>query len=263
MLLYRVLSAIVGIPVVLAAFWYGGLFLSALICIIAVLGVLEMGRLWRESDNQIWLPGSLIGAVLFVVSAHVVGPGVSGVALFITIAISVVYLIIKYPHVSFAGFSSTIFTAIYPGWLLTHLIGITQIEGGFHFVLLVLATTWSTDTFAYFVGTKFGRHKLAPALSPGKSVEGAVGGIAGSIAAALILGLVAGKIPLIHYITVGILAGIVGQAGDLLESAFKRMAGVKDSGRLIPGHGGMLDRFDSLLLTAPLVYYYLKLIIMN
>lgn len=263
MLLYRVLSAIVGIPVMLAIFWYGSWPLSVLVGVIAIVGVLEMGRLWRESNISIWLPGSIVGTVLFVVSAHVAGPAWAGAALFITLAVSLVYLIKKYPDFSFAGFSLTVFTSLYPGWLLSHLIGMTQLEAGFHFVLLTLVTTWSTDTFAYFAGTKWGKRKLAPVLSPGKSVEGALGGIAGSIVAAVVIGLLGGRVPLFHYLIIGILSGIVGQAGDLVESALKRTAGVKDSGRLIPGHGGVLDRFDSLLLTGPVVYYYLKLFIMN
>lgn len=263
MLLYRIMSALVGIPVILYAFWLGGRFLSGVVLIIAILGVREMCRLWGKAGVSVWMPGALLGTGLFVVSAHSENEFFLGAALFCTLAAGLVYMVTVYPKFSFTDLSSTVFTSIYAGWLLTHLISLRQLPGGFHFILLVLATTWSTDTFAYFVGINLGRHKLAPKLSPGKSVEGAVGGLTGSILAAVILGLLNARMPLGHYVAVGLIAGILGQAGDLVESAFKRMAGVKDSGTLIPGHGGILDRFDSLIVTAPVVYYYLKLFIMN
>jgi len=262
MLLYRVFSAIIGIPLALFAVWRGGFLLSAIILVIAILGVLEMGRLWKKVGIRMWIPGAVVGSAFYVVDAHT-GGGFLGAALFLTLAAGAVYLISVYPAFSFADMAATIFSPIYTGWLLAHLIDLRQLPGGVHFVLLVLAVTWSTDTFAYFVGINLGKHKLAPVLSPGKSVEGAVGGALGSIIIALAIGLLYNSMPLLHYPVIGLLAGITGQAGDLLESAFKRMSGVKDSGNLIPGHGGILDRFDSLFLTGPVVYYYVKLFIMN
>lgn len=231
--------------------------------VIAVLGVLEMCRLWEKSGVNVWMPGALLGACLFVLSAHFENLYFQGAALFFTLAASLMYLVVAFPRFSFTGFSSTIFTSVYAGWLLTHLLELRQLPEGFHFVVLVLAATWSTDTFAYFVGVNLGRHKLAPKLSPGKSVEGSVGGVLGSILASVVIGLLDNQMPIGHYAAVGLLVGTFGQAGDLVESAFKRMAGAKDSGNIIPGHGGILDRFDSLLITSPVVYYYLKLLIMN
>lgn len=124
-------------------------------------------------------------------------------------------------------------------------------------VTLLLAIIMGSDVMAFFVGHAFGRHRLAPALSPGKTVEGAGGGLLGGIVGALVvraLGLPA--LPLSHALALGALVAALGIAGDLDESLLKRWAGVKDSGRLFPGHGGMLDRIDSLLLGAPVLYYY-------
>ena len=127
------------------------------------------------------------------------------------------------------------------------------------YALLPYALTWLCDTFAYGVGRTLGRHKLASAISPNKTVEGAIGGILGSMAAGLLSKLsFAPYLGWLDAIALGILVGIFGQAGDLLESAMKRDAGIKDTSRIIPGHGGALDRFDSFLFTVPLIYLYLR-----
>lgn len=127
-------------------------------------------------------------------------------------------------------------------------------------ILLLLAIVMAGDTAAYFVGRALGRHKLAPAISPGKTVEGAVAGLLGGALGALAVVSAAGlAIPWTHALVVGLLVALAAIAGDLAESLLKRWAGVKDSGRLFPGHGGMLDRLDSLLFGAAVLYYYFSL----
>lgn len=259
MLLYRILSALVGIPVILLSVWYGGLLWSIVVLIIAVMGIFEMYHLWGKLNVHIWLPGSLLGVLLFVGSAYFVKGDLFGGAILLILLVLVCYLVAVYPAFTFTDLAATLLTPIYAGWLLTHMVLLRQLPGGFNYVLLVLVATWSTDTFAYFVGINLGKRKLAPVISPNKSVEGSAGGVAGSILAALVVGLADGRLMVMDCVVLGVIIGIVGQLGDLLESAFKRMAGVKDSGKLIPGHGGILDRFDSLYFTAPLVYYYIKL----
>jgi len=124
-------------------------------------------------------------------------------------------------------------------------------------LLLLLAIVMGADTAAFFVGSALGRHKLAPAISPGKTVEGLVGGLAGGILGALAVRWIGLKaLPLAHAVVLGFLGAALGAAGDLAESLIKRWSGVKDSGSLFPGHGGMLDRLDSLLLAGPVLYYY-------
>lgn len=272
MLLYRVLSAIVGIPVLLYLFWYGGIPLLVFISIIAGLGMLEINRLWNKMNVGMWLPGALISGILMVVSSYL-GNGISvntvqlsgefllGAVVFFALIINIFYLVKAYPSFTFTDMAVTVFSSLYVSWLISHLLYLRQLSSGFHFVLLVLAATWSTDTFAYFVGMNFGKRKLAPVLSPNKSIEGAVGGIFGSLFASILIGYLNPQMPISGYAVVGILIGTIGQIGDLAESALKRMAGVKDSGNIIPGHGGILDRFDSLLLTAPVAYYVIRVII--
>jgi len=259
MLLYRTLSALVGIPVILLSVWYGDLPWLMLILAIVVMGIIEMCHLWGKINIHTWLPGSLTGGLLFVGAAHWANVDLFGILFLVTILFSFCYLVAVFHSCTFTELAATFFTPIYAGWLLTHMILLRQLPSGFNFVLLVLVATWSTDTFAYFVGTSLGKRKLAPVISPNKSVEGAVGGVAGSVLAALIVGLAGQQLAFWDCVVLGVLVGISGQLGDLVESAFKRMAGVKDSGKLIPGHGGILDRFDSLYFTAPIVYYYIEL----
>ena len=126
-------------------------------------------------------------------------------------------------------------------------------------LLFALAITWAADTTAYFVGRAVGKHPLAPHISPKKTWEGSIGGIAGS----LLIGYAASfflTIPLVHLLAMAFLGNVAGQMGDLLESAYKRSAGVKDSGSLLPGHGGVLDRIDALILCVPVVWYYMALV---
>jgi phosphatidate cytidylyltransferase len=127
----------------------------------------------------------------------------------------------------------------------------------YNFVWLAVLSAFATDIFAYFTGRALGKHKLAPALSPNKTVEGGIGGVAGSVVCCGLFGYFAMPEFLVHCIIIGVLGGVVSQVGDLTASAIKRRLGVKDFGGLIPGHGGLLDRIDSLLFTGPLVYIYL------
>ncbi|MDX1546847.1 MAG: phosphatidate cytidylyltransferase, partial [Rhodothermales bacterium] len=131
-------------------------------------------------------------------------------------------------------------------------------DAAFALTLTVFLLIWATDTFAYYVGKNLGRHKLAPLISPKKTWEGAVGGAVGALLVAVVL-----KLTLLaflawpHVVAMALICGIVSQIGDLAESRLKRSVGAKDSGTLLPGHGGLLDRFDALLLAVPLVYLYL------
>ena len=132
-------------------------------------------------------------------------------------------------------------------------------QGGWR-VLLLLGIVMISDSFAYFVGHALGRHRLAPTLSPGKTVEGALGGLlGGALGAWLLRELGLPGLPLLHALLLGVTVAAMGIVGDLFESLLKRWAGVKDSGNLFPGHGGMLDRLDSLLFGAPVLYYYFVL----
>ena len=133
---------------------------------------------------------------------------------------------------------------------------------GSHYVILVLMFAWFADTGGYFAGRFFGKHKLYEAVSPKKTIEGSVGGLAGSVVGALSAHfLFLPSLPLLNGIVLALVAGALGQAGDLGESLIKRSTGVKDSGALLPGHGGILDRVDAVLVCAPVVYFYTRFVV--
>lgn len=128
-------------------------------------------------------------------------------------------------------------------------------------VWLVLISAFATDIMAYFSGYFFGKHKLCPSISPKKTVEGSIGGILGSVSGCGLFGYFVLPQLFLHCLFIGALGGVISQLGDLTASIFKRKMGIKDYGHLIPGHGGILDRFDSVLFTAPLVYYYMTIVL--
>jgi len=153
--------------------------------------------------------------------------------------------------------ANTLFGAIYVGWLLGYAIWLHGRADGPQLVLFLVGVTWAGESAAYLVGSSVGRHRIAPTLSPRKTVEGSIAQVVVSIAGALVLGawLLPGCSP-VGAAGAGIVLGVIGQVGDLAESAIKRSVGTKDTGDLIPGHGGMLDRIDSLLFNAPALYLY-------
>ncbi len=160
---------------------------------------------------------------------------------------------------AFATWAWTIAGIIYIGWMLSHLVALRGLELGRNWVFFVLFVTWASDTAAFFIGRKLGKHKLAPNISPGKTWEGTIGGICAAIAmSALFFTPTPFQLPLVYWqaIPLSIAVSILGQLGDLVESLLKRNMGAKDSGRLMPGHGGLLDRMDSIIFAGVVVYYF-------
>jgi len=153
--------------------------------------------------------------------------------------------------------ANTLFGAVYVGWLLGYAIWLQGRAGGPQLVLFLVGVTWAGESAAYLVGSSIGRHRLAPILSPRKTVEGAIAQVIISVAAAIALGYwLLPACGLMGAAGAGAVLGVIGQVGDLAESAIKRSIGTKDTADLIPGHGGMLDRIDSLLFNAPALYLY-------
>jgi phosphatidate cytidylyltransferase len=167
---------------------------------------------------------------------------------------------------AFNQWAWTIAGALYIGWMLSYWLNLRGLEDGRNWVYLAMLTTFANDTSAYFIGRARGTHKLAPAISPAKTQEGAIGGLVGAIAGAVVIATVlklisakSGAPFAFRYwqiIVLGFLVGLFAQVGDLVESLLKRQMGAKESGSLLPGHGGVLDRFDSLIFVGAMVYYY-------
>jgi len=159
------------------------------------------------------------------------------------------------------------FAVFYAPVMFSFMYLIREAEDGIWLVFMVFVASWASDTFAYLVGMTIGKHKLAPVLSPKKSIEGSIGGIAGSALAGAIFGYIystyAGKEPEMIYLCaiIGAVGSIVSQIGDLAASAIKRNYEIKDYGKLIPGHGGIMDRFDSVIVTAPMIYFLITFLL--
>ncbi|MBX0328541.1 phosphatidate cytidylyltransferase [Oscillochloris sp. ZM17-4] len=273
----RVASVSVLIPIVVAAaWWYWSTTILVGLCI--VLGVVELNGIIRRGGYTPRTPvGLAVG--LLVCAATAFQPStsldLSGAAIGLSILISLAYeLLPRDRSDSLISWALTFSGAYYIGGLLSYFILIGQLDtplrGGWlamlhippgtSWIFLVLAVTWLQDTAAYFVGRAFGRHKMAPILSPKKSWEGAAGGFVTSILSALLAVAILGlPIGYADAALIGAAAGVAGPLGDLVESLIKRQIGIKDSGQLIPGHGGILDRIDSLLFTAPVIYYLILL----
>lgn len=156
---------------------------------------------------------------------------------------------------------ATLTGLVYVVFFSFHLVLLDQLETGHIFIWTVVLSAFGSDIFAYFTGMLWGKKKLAPVLSPKKTVEGSAGGIIGAGVLCLIFGLIFAREYLWQCLLIGIVGGAVSQAGDLTASAFKRKMGIKDYGKLIPGHGGIMDRFDSVIFVAPFVYYLVLFIV--
>ena len=274
----RVISGIVGVPLVMGAVWAGLPWLSLLVAVLASLGALEFYRMAKRREAR---PAVLLGvawALSFIVSGHMNGwptPWVAlggGVAtLFWHQASRLVSLplLVKDASVTrgfndaLADWAYTAAGAFYIGWTLSLFLILREEPKGLDWVLVVLLGTFATDTGAFFTGRMIGRKALAPRVSPGKTWEGAIGGFlfGGGTVLALASWL---ELPVSTWegAALGALVGVSAQVGDLVESMIKRASGVKDSGKLIPGHGGTLDRLDSVVFVIVVVYHFLIWVVM-
>lgn len=257
-LLLRVITASVGIPLVLAVDYLGGPLFAAVIGVASAAGALEMYRMEAKLDYRPFaLAGVLASAIVaglpVAASRHAQDDWIGVLALFVA-GIGGIYLLRPlYPR-AFLNWVLTLVPVLYVGIMLGHLSLLREVRQGPWWVLATLVITWAYDTGAYFAGSKVGKRPFMRHVSPNKTVEGVVGGLVLAALAAFI------AIPTVHISAwqaplLGLALGIAAQAGDLLESMIKRQTGVKDSGSLIPGHGGVLDRIDSLLVTGAVAYY--------
>lgn len=205
----------------------------------------------------------ILALVMFFNRADYVAP-----ALFICSLAAFLWVLFRGRQPYIANVATTILGFVYCGFLPFHLLLLrdmssAQFHDGFGFIVIMFTAILSTDVGCYYAGTKLGKHKLAPVISPNKTIEGSIGGMISAIIGALIIGAVINygfKIELQWYIAffAGLICTVFAQIGDLCESLIKRDAGVKDSGHSLPGHGGFLDRTDSFIMTIPVMYYFCK-----
>ena len=267
-MLQRTLTALVGLPVILAAVWWGAPWLTILVLLIAAQGIREVYRLLPPGTGALPVTLGTLWAVALVLGAQ----AASGLNNFLIISGGIL------AAGSFAGMlwfvayytGGRYLTAVvylvggpvFTGFLLAHTLVLRNIgessDVGRDWLLLVLLVIFAADTGAFLVGSALGRHRMVPSVSPNKTWEGAAGGLVWAVVAAVVLGLLFDVSPARwQLVVIGATVGVLSQWGDLLESKVKRVSNVKDAGSIIPGHGGVLDRLDSVVISVPAVYYLL------
>ncbi len=257
----RILTALVLIPLLVLVLLSNVYIVSAAVAIISVMGLYEFFKATGLNIHKGLCAVGYAGSVLICLRTYI--PISLYMPLFYLGLLAIFCIMLKcHKTTSVIDAGLLIFSLIYIPFLLSTLIDIKGLQYGTLLLWIVFIGAFSTDTFAYFAGVFLGRHKLCPEISPKKTIEGSVGGTLGCIVFMLLYGLLLGKSfdVDINYIKLGILGVLispVSQIGDLTASIIKRKYGVKDYGSIFPGHGGILDRLDSVIAVAPLVYIYL------
>lgn len=259
-LVTRTITALLCTPVVWACVYFGGIYSLLLVLLLALFSVNEFYNLMMKKGYfpAYWV-GNLITIFFIVFAYYSLNKNWElAQSAILTIAATLALMagvFLKREKDTIVDVAVTLLGMIYIGWFFSYLLFIRNLtaHGGYLFFLML--TIWTMDIVAYLIGKKFGKHKLCPTISPNKTWEGAIAGFITSIIAAEIFSGIT-MINGTHALTLGILIGIVAQLSDLVESVIKRDAGVKDASDLLPGHGGVLDRIDSFILTAPIMYYY-------
>jgi phosphatidate cytidylyltransferase len=280
-LILRIVSSVVLLPIIAFIVWWGEPLVSATVIALAAIALHELYGLFRGGGYTPRRSAGYLSVTLFVVSAAVrarVPFDWTGFALVTAIIASLsVELPRRDRQAALLHWALTLSGATYVGWTLAHFVLLRSIDSpldataplrwlrldsGAGWIVLVLGITFLSDTGAYFTGRALGRHRMAPYISPSKSWEGALGGLLTATVAGLAFNWLLGlSLTLPAAALLGAVGSIAAQAGDLAESLIKRQVNIKDSGHLIPGHGGILDRIDSLLFTAPVLYYMIVVLL--
>jgi phosphatidate cytidylyltransferase len=271
----RILTAVIGIPVAVYVINYGEWLFAAAVLVLTLLAWHEFYTMLQNKNIKIYYSlGILIN--IFILGCAWLGNSQEFImVMFLGTLLALLKVVTSGNKFTVVDAAFSLLGLFYIGMSFAHLLLLRytdsslylttswgQLSAGAAYLWLAFVGTWASDTFAFFTGSYFGKNKLCPLISPSKTVEGALGGMVGSIIAIIVLGMLF-KLPVSHSAIMGILVGIAAPLGDLVESAMKRFAGVKDSGQILPGHGGILDRFDSILFAVPVIYYYMHAFILG
>ncbi|WP_416176754.1 phosphatidate cytidylyltransferase [Dialister sp.] len=256
----RVITAVVGIIAVLALVWLGGWFLTGAVAIVSLIALWEYVRMLDHISIHVYKKPAALALVIPILAAGFYSVKIFIAAFFLCFCL-LLFLILAIKKEEMTNLIYTSFGTAYFGigfGTLALLRGshellppaAVNVDPGIFLILLALVTTWASDSFAYLAGRSLGKHKMAPHISPNKTVEGLIGGAMGCVVLGMILSF-AFKYNLTHGFLLSLIAAVMAPVGDLFESYIKRACDIKDSGNILPGHGGMMDRFDSLLFVAP------------
>ena len=261
MLSTRLLTAAAGIPLIALAIWVGGEPLATLVALAVSIAVLEVAMIRGVARTPAGLLASLLAALLPVAALYGLD-WLLGATVLLIVMLGGVFAWTGDPARGAQDWLWGVATGLYVGVLAAHFVLLREAPDGRDWLFAAVLVVWIADTGAYAVGRAIGRHKLAPVVSPGKTIEGGIGSyVAGFIAVFVLAEIFGLDVTLADKVALGLVLPPVVLVGDLAESALKRALNVKDSGFLVPGHGGILDRLDSLLFALPVVYYYLDFVI--
>lgn len=258
----RLISGIILVIIALATIISGSWILFFTLLAVSLIGMRELYKVMKVSDEHVTvleLVGYL-GAVLYYIAMKADFGNYGTMAIIISMILILFVYVFGYPKYHAEQVMAAFFGVIYVAVMLSFIYLTRSLPDGKFLVWLIFLCSWGCDTCAYCVGMLIGKHKMAPVLSPKKSIEGAVGGVAG----AALLGVIyaaATQGKMAEYALICAVGALISMVGDLAASAIKRNQNIKDYGKLIPGHGGILDRFDSVIITAPVIYYLAKTIL--
>ncbi len=268
MLRTRVLSAIVLIPLVAGLVYAGGWILAGALLVVAIRATYELFLLMEDAGYRPSLAASAVVIAALLVVARLPQSDLLGLVLAASVIGTLIWQLLRPPEGQpTQSWALALAASLWLGWLISHFVQIRDLSPAFglgigtRWLALMFLVTWINDSAAYFVGKAIGRHPCCPYLSPKKTWEGTVGGWIGGVAATMLLGYWLVDLPWLHGLALGALVATVAPFGDLAKSMVKRQMGVKDFSALIPGHGGMFDRIDSLLFVAPVIYYYVTMVV--
>ncbi len=263
MLRTRLLSAIVMIPLVIGLLLLGGWWFWVFVGLVLSAAAWEYGQMARKGGYSLWLPVTL--ALVWLPLVDLVLPAVELLVpgLVLALMASLVWTMVRFTRgeaMPTTAWAITILGGLYLGILGMHFIRLRALDGGLQWSAVALGSTWLADSGAYSIGRQWGKHKLSPKLSPGKTWEGSVGGlIVGLLATGLLAALF--DLQIWHGVVLGVLIAVLSPLGDLGVSMIKRQVGVKDSGTLVPGHGGAFDRIDSLLVSVTIAFFFVTWVV--
>ena len=255
-MLIRTISALIGAPLLLGLIYLGGAYTAFLAAVIGLLALHEYMMIGRKLEIKIWTKTTFFVALVWILSLSLGSKEWMFPFLIVWLLFALGWMGIRYPQVQFSEVGYNVLGVIYTVVLSSHLFLLRSLERGMAWAFFTFILVWTTDTFAYLIGRALGRHPLAPRVSPNKTIEGSIGGLLGAMLVGLAASRFMGGMPWTSFLGLSLIVGVSAQIGDLFESALKRSAKDKDSGLLIPGHGGFLDRFDSMLFAFPIVYYW-------
>lgn len=265
----RIISALVALPLLIYFVVRGGEWLHIAVGLLGLIGMHEFYQAFSKETKGSHIIGYLFGVLYILFTDRLIyGNNLFSVFVSAFLLALLIYSVLRYRHTNNMEVFTAFFGFFYACFLLSHVYLIREYTHGKLLIWLVFITAFGCDTGAYFTGYFLGKHKLCPALSPKKTVEGAVGGVVTATVLSILYGLWIERYYPLEGANILLLCGLTGffgsflaQIGDLAASSIKRQTGIKDYGKLLPGHGGVLDRFDSVLLTAPVLYYIMLFLI--